>query len=279
MIKKLSYSLCVTLLAMVMGSGSAFGIVIDPLSLTELQSVIPSEMVGPSTGGPTIGNGVEGVDGQPFWADADGVISDDDDPIIPGDVFDLILGPCTVNDVNYNPGAGEPTATPDIDALLVTVTFDVSEALAGGGLALLPVTMSETGGALGTLGISDFHELSILGFQSGGGGDSFNPVGDDLVGAFLITDTDFNAGVDTDIGDFILSVPGFTTDYENLYRIDLFGVDLDYEYTSPAGGGEIIAGASNSAGGYLVPEPGSMAIIGSLLVGFALKKPLKLRRR
>jgi hypothetical protein len=265
---------------MFVGSGSAFGIVIDPLSLTELQGLIPTEMVGPSTGGPTIGNGVEGVDGQVFWADADGVVSDDDDPIVPNEVFDLILGPCTVNDVNYNPGAGEPTATPDIDAMLITVTFDVSGASAAGGVPLLPITLSETGGAMGTLGISDFDELSVLGFQSGGGGDSFNPANDDLVGAFLITDTDFNAGVDTDIGDFVLTPgAGFDSDYENLYRIDLFGVDLDYEYTSPPRGGEIIAGASNSAGGYLVPEPGSMAIIGSLLVGFALKKPLKLRRK
>ena len=267
--------MCAALLIMIVGSGSAFGIVIDPLSLTELQGLIPTEMVGPSSGGPTIGNGVQGVDGQVFWADANGVVEDDDDPIAPNQVFDLILGPCTVNDVNYNPGAGEPTATPDIDALLITVTFDVS-----GGEALLPITLSETGGAIGTLGISDFDELSVLGFQSGGGGVSFNPAGDDLVGAFLITDADFNAGVHTDIGDFILTPgAGFDDDYENLYRIDLFGVDLDYEYTSPPRGGEIIAGASNSAGGYLIPEPGSMAIIGSLLIGFALKRPLKLLRR
>lgn len=273
MVRTLSYSVCVVLVAMIVGSGSAFGIVIDPLSLTDFQNLIPTDVVGDGTDAPVIGNGVQGVDGQPFWADANGAVEDDDDPILPGDVFDIILGPCTVNDVNYTPHAGEPTDTPDIDALLVTVTFDVSS-----GEMLLPLTLSELGGASGALGIGDFYDLSFLGFESGGGGMSFNPADDDLVGAFLITDTDFNAGTDTDIGDFIISVPGFTDDYNSVYRIDLFGVDLDYHYTSPPGGGEIISGASNSAGGYLVPEPGSFVIIGSLLVGMALKRQRRLIR-
>jgi hypothetical protein len=222
-----------------------------------------------------IGNGVQGVDGQLGWADANGVVDDDDDPIVVGDPFDLILGPCTVNDINYNPKAGEPTAVPDIDAWLITVTFDVSA-----GEALLPITLSESGGETATLMGGDFATLSSLGFASGGGGVSFNPADDDLVGAYLIGDVNFNAGDGTDIGDFTLTVPGFDSDYIGLYRIDLFGVDLDYEYTSGGGprSGEIIAGASNSAGGYLVPEPGSFAIISGVLAGIALKKRRSSRR-
>jgi hypothetical protein len=263
---------------MVFGT-SAYGITIDAVSLSDFQNLIPSDVVGDGTDALVIGNGVQGVDGQLGWADANGVVEDDDDPIIVGDPFDLILGPCTENDVNYNPKAGEPTAVPDIDAWLITVTFDVSA-----GEALLPITLSETGGETATLvgGIGgNFYALSSLGFASGGGGDSFNPADNDLVGAYLIGDVDFNAGTGTDIGDFTLTVPGpWNDDYNGVYRIDLFGVDLDYQYMSGGGprSGEIIAGASNSAGGYLVPEPGSFAIIGGVLAGIALKKRRSSRR-
>ena len=252
-------------------SGSASAIIIDALSLSDLENLIPTDVVGDGTDAPVIGGGVQGVDGQPFWADANDDVEDDDDPIVVGDTFDIILGPCTVNDVNYNPKAGEPSATPDIDALLMTVTFDVS-ALE----ALLPVTLSELSNGSATLNVGNFGILSDLGFAPGGGGDSFNPAADDLVGAFLITDVNFNAGTGTDIGDFTLDVIGWTDDYMSLYRIDLFGVDRDYLYTSPdgngLGSGEIIAGASNSAGGYLVPEPGSFVVIGSVLLGIAWKR-------
>ena len=264
MSKIFTSSVCVVFAAAMLFSGSASAIIIDALSLADFQELIPTDVVGDGTDAPVIGGGVQGVDGQPFWADGNGVVEDDDDPILVGDTFDLILGPCTVNDVNYNPKAGEPSATPDIDALLMTVTFDVS-ALE----TLLPVTLSAVSDGSDTLNTGDFGILSDLGFAPGGGGDSFNPAADDRVGAFLITDVDFNAGKDTDIGDFVLDVTGWTDDYIGLYRIDLFGVDQDYEYTSPAGGGEIIAGASNSAGGYLVPEPGSLIIIGSVVLGIA----------
>lgn len=241
-------------------NGAASAVTITVLSESEILALMPSDTIG---GGPSdppvIGNGVQGVGGMPFWADADSVPDDDDDPIIPGDSFDLILGPATDQDTNNFPAI-------DIDALLVTVTFDVS-----GGLALLPVTLSE-GGDSATLGTSDFFILSDLGFASGGGGVSFNPANNDRVGVFLITGTDFNAGVHTDIGDFILSGAGLTIEYGEMYRIDLFGVDQDYDFTSPAGGGEIVSGASNSAGGYLVPEPGSLVIIGGLLLGMARKR-------
>jgi hypothetical protein len=241
-------------------SSSASAVTITVLSESDILALMPSDTIG---GGPAdppvIGNGVQGVGGMPFWADADGVPSDDDDPITPGDSFDVILGPATDHDSNNFPGI-------DIDALLVTVTFDVS-----GGMPLLPITLSE-GGDSATLGTSDFYILSDLGFASGGGGDSFNPADNDRVGVLLITGADFNAGVHTDIGDFILSGAGLTIDYGELYRIDLFGVDQDYDGTSPAGGGEIVAGASNSAGGYLVPEPGSLVIIGGLLLGMARKR-------
>jgi hypothetical protein len=265
--KKIALSgVCVVFAAAMLLSGSASAIIIDALSLSELEALIPTDVVGDGADAPVIGNGVQGVDGQPFWADANGVVSDGDDEIIVGETFDIILGPCTDNDDNYNPKAGEPLATPDIDALLMTVTFDVS-----GGEALLPVTLSGDG-ASDTLNAGNFDYLSDLGFAPGGGGDSFNPAADDLVGAFLITDVDFNAGDGTDIGDFVLDVTGWTEDYMNLYRIDLFGVDQSYEYTSPAGGGEIISGASNSAGGYLVPEPGSLVVIGGVLLGLACKR-------
>jgi len=247
-------------------SGSASAIIIDALSLSELENLIPTDVVGDGTDPLKIGNGVQGVDGQPFWADANGVVSDDDDPIVVGDTFDIILGPCTENDTHYVPKAGEPTDTPDIEALLMTVTFDVSA-----GETLLPVTLSGDG-ASDTLNVTDFDLLSDLGFAPGGGGDSFNPAADDLVGAFLITDVDFNAGNGTDIGDFVLDVTAWTEAYDSLYRIDLFGVNQNYEYTSPAGGGEIISGASNSAGGYLVPEPGSLVVIGGVLLGLACKR-------
>jgi|GEM_PF-2655971 len=265
----------VVLGVLVLLANPAFGITIDALSLSDFQNLIPTDVVGDGTDALVVGNGVQGVDGQVAWADANGVVEDDDDPIMVGDPFDIILGPCTVNDVNYNPNAGrdEPVGVvPDIDALLVTVTFDVS-----GGEALLPITLSEDGVSATLMG-GNFDTLASLGLAPGGGGDSFNPASDDLVGAFLIGDVDFNAGNGTDIGDFILTVPGFDDDYMSLYRIDLFGVDLSYEYTSPAGGGEIIAGASNSAGGYLVPEPGSFAIIGGVLAGIALKKRRASRR-
>ncbi len=253
--------------AVLFSSGTASALLIDALSIAELQLLVPTDVVGDGTDALKIGGGVQGVDGQPFWADANGVVSDDDDPIIVGDTFDIILGPCTENDALYKPKMGEPSAVPDINALLITVTFDVSA-----GQALLPVTLSEAGGASDTLNAVNFGVLSDLGFAPGGGGDSFNPAANDRVGAFLITGVDFNAGIGTDIGDFVLDVIGWTDDYMNLYRIDLFGVDQSYEYTSAAGGGEIISGASNSAGGYLVPEPGSLIVIGGLLLGLACKR-------
>jgi hypothetical protein len=265
--KVLLSGVCVVFAASMLLTGSADAVIIDALSLSELELLIPTDVVGDGTDALKIGNGVQGVDGQPFWADADGVVSDGDDEIIVGDTFDIVLGPCTGNDDNYNPKPGEPSTTPDIDALLMTITFDVS-----GGEVLLPITLSESGGASDTLNVGDFDILSDLGFAPGGGGESFNPAADDLVGAFLVTDVDFNAGTDTDIGDYVLDVIGWTDDYISLYRVDLFGVDQSYEYTSPAGGGEIISGASNSAGGYLVPEPGSLVVIGGVLLGLACKR-------
>jgi hypothetical protein len=252
--------------------GSAFALSIDALSLDDLRELIPTDVVGDSTDGLKIGNGVQGVDGQPGWVDANGVVSDDDDPIVVGQVFDIILGPGTVSDINYTPKAGEPSQVPDIDAFLITVTFDESSPY-----PLLPgVTLSELGGATATLGAGNFDTLANLGFAPGGGGDSFNPAGEDSVAAFLITGVDFNAGKDTDIGDFTLDVSGWVDDYKRFYRIDLFGVDRDYHYSSPdgngLGSGEIISGAANSAGGYLIPEPGSFAIIGSVLLGLAFKR-------
>lgn len=249
----LAGSIGVALVVIMLVSGSASAITIDALSVAELGNYIPADMVGDGMDPPVIGNGVQGVDGIPFWADANGVPDDDDDPIPVGTPFDLLLGPATGNDTNNFPEI-------DIDALLITVTFDVS-----GGQSLLPVTLSE-GVDSDTLTLADFGVLSTLGFVSGGGGMSFNPADNDRVGAFLLTGTDFNAGVHTDIGDYILTVGGWTEDYNSLYRIDLFGVDLDYNC------GEIVSGASNSAGGYLVPEPGSLIIIGGLLLGIAGKR-------
>jgi len=138
------------------------------------------------------------------------------------------------------------------------VTFDVS-----GGMALLPgVTLSGTFDGdtdSATLALANFGQLSTLGFAGNAGGDSFTAVDNDFVAAFLITGPDFDADwSDPTTDDY--------WDPTSLYRIDLFGVDLDYN------GGEIVSGASNSAGGYLVPEPGSLVIIGGLLLGIAGKR-------
>jgi hypothetical protein len=257
----------IALMGTILFCGPASAVTITALDETGILQLVPTDTVGQGPADePVIGNGVQGVGGIPFWADANGVPSDDDDPIIPGVAFDIILGPATNNDAHYNPRRSEPGVIPDIDALLITVTFDVS-----GGQLLLPITLAE-GLDSATLGVGAFFDLSDLGFASGGGGMSFNPTDDDLVGAFLITGVDFNAGVHTDIGNYILTVPGWSDDYNYLYRIDLFGVDLNYEYSSPLGGGEIVSGSSNSAGGYLVPEPGSLMIIGGLVLGIAGKK-------
>ncbi len=267
MYRVVAVSMCIALMGTILFCGSASAITITALDETGILQLVPTDTVGQGPADePVIGNGVQGVGGIPFWADANGVPSDDDDPIIPGVAFDIILGPATDHDGNYNPGGSEPGVIPDIDALLITVTFDVS-----GGELLLPITLAE-GLDSATLGVGNFFDLSDLGFASGGGGDSFNPADDDLVGAFLLTGEDFNAGVHTDIGDYILTVPGWSSDYNYLYRIDLFGVDLDYEYSSPLGGGEIVAGSANSSGGYLVPEPGSLMIIGGLVLGIASKR-------
>jgi hypothetical protein len=254
--------MCVVLVGVMLFSGSASAITIDALSVAELGNLVPADMVGDGFDPPLIANGAQGISGVPFFADANGVIGDDDDPIVVGDTFDILLGPATGNEAPNFPNI-------DIDALLITVTFDVS-----GGQPLLPVTLSE-GLDSDTLALADFGVLSTLGFVSGGGGDSFNPADDDRVGAFLLTGVDFNAGTHTDIGDYILTVAGWSDDYWNpsLYRIDLFGVDLDYN------GGEIVSSGPNSSGGFLVPEPGSFAIIGSLLLGMAAKRRTTSARR
>ena len=273
MLRTLAYSVCIALMLLMSFGGSAFAITITALDELQFLNLIPDDMVGDSYDPPHIANGAQGVDGVPFFLDAYDVIDDDDDPIMVDEPFDIFLGPATGNDVNYTPKGTEPQVIADIDALLMTVTFDVSSTL-----DLLDVYLSEGGGAPVMLDNgTDFYLLADLGFLSGGGGMSFNPADDDLVGAFLITGTDFNADTHTDIGDFTFSVPGFDTDYVSTYRIDLFGVDQDYHYTSPPGvvdgvGGEIVSSGPNSAGGYLIPEPGSFVIIGSLLLGLAWKK-------
>jgi len=261
----LAGSIGVALVVIMLVSGSVSAITIDALSVAELGNYIPADMVGngPAPDPPIIGDGPQGVDGISFFADADGVVSDDDDPIPVGDPFDIILGPATGN---------HPYENININALLITVTFDVS-----GGMALLPgVTLSGTFDGdtdSATLALANFGQLSTLGFAGNAGGDSFTAVDNDFVAAFLITGPDFDADwsdpTAADIGDYTLTVAGWTDDYwdpTSLYRIDLFGVDLDYN------GGEIVSGASNSAGGYLVPEPGSLVIIGGLLLGIAGKR-------
>lgn len=256
---KVATILAAVVIGFMMTESVAYALNIDALSESDLTGLVPTNTIGNGPADPPgIGGGVQGVGGQPFFLDSNGVVDDDDDPIAVPGTFDIYLGPATVTDVHSNV---------EIDALLMTVTFDVSS-----GQSLLSVNLSELGGASAILTFSDFHTLSSLGFASGGGGDSFNPAADDLVGAFLITDVNLNAGNHVDIGDFTISVPGFTTDYKGTYRIDLFGIDQSYEFTSPAGGGEIVAAGSNSAGGYLVPEPGSLMIIGSVLLGIGLKK-------
>ena len=285
MFKALACSFCVALTLLAFFSGSVFALTIVALDLEDFEDLVPTDVIGDSDDALRIADGAQGVPGVPFFLDANGVPSDDDDPIMVGDVFDILLGPATANDAVYTPHAGEPSTVPDIDALLITVTFDVSS-----GLDPLDVYLSEFGGTPVMLDDdTQFGILSdliagppVLGFLSGGGGMSFNPADNDLVGAFLITGTNFNAPVHTDIGDFVFTVPGFNDDYIRTYRIDLFGVDQDYDFRSPQAlneQGEIVASGPNSSGGYLIPEPGSLAIIGSLIVGAALKKPLRLMRK